>query len=190
MQIFSLILPLSLCLSALAAPEGHQHNEHNKSNSTTTHDSVKAACREMDKLTQLTHLASNQTLLEDYISKKKLNASEAAELETKAASASKQLATLASNATLVSQCAIVNAHESLVVTCERMARLEQWEKLESNTTALDELAAKKNLSQAAIDHLKDKAANASTELKVLESNSTLVTACQQLQAKKSNGTGE
>lgn len=189
MQIFSL-LSLCLCLSALAAPESHQHDEH-KSNSTMAHNSVKATCREMEKLTELTHLASNQTLLEEYISRKKLSASEAAELETKAASASKQLATLASNnATLVSQCAVINAHESLVVTCERMARLERWEKLESNATALDELAAKKNLSQAAIDHLKDKDANANSELKALERNSTLVMACQQLQAKKSNGTGE
>ncbi|KAL1967678.1 hypothetical protein VTN77DRAFT_2935 [Rasamsonia byssochlamydoides] len=190
MQIFSSLITLSLCLSALAAPAAHEHDHKTSSNSTMSHNSVKATCQEMKELTRLTHLANNQTLLEEYISKKKLNASEASELETKVASASTKLNALSSNATLVSECAVVDAHESLVVTCDRMARLEEWEKL-SNATALNELAAKKNLTQTMIEHLKEKAANASTELKAMESNATLVAACQQLQAKKekSNSTG-
>jgi hypothetical protein len=190
MKISSCLFALSLCFSVLAAPA--EHEEHaasaNKTKSTG-HNSVKAACAQMQELTMLTKLAANQTLLEDLVTKKKLNASEASALETKAASASSQLSTLANNATLVSQCAVVDAHESLVVQCDQMTRLEQWEKLASNTTALDELATKRNLTQAAISKLQEQAANASTVLKTMESNATLVTSCQQLQAKKSNNTG-
>jgi hypothetical protein len=140
--------------------------------------SVEAQCAEIDDLTQLVQMATNQTLMNGKVTNDNLDVFEAAALFAAAANASTKLTGLSSNATLVAHCAIVNAHKQLATTCDQMTALQKW----ANTTVVDEVGAQQNLSQSQVSFLKSKAADANTELNALQSNSSLVADCQQLLA--------
>lgn len=65
--------------------------------------------------------------------------------------------------------------------------------LASNTTALSELQTKKNLTDAEMTKIKDRAQNATVKLTQLQSNTTLVAACQTIkttEGDKHNKTGK
>lgn len=65
--------------------------------------------------------------------------------------------------------------------------------LASNTTALSELQTKKNLTDAEMAKIKDRAQKATVKLTQLQSNTTLVAACQTVkttEGAKHNKTGK
>jgi nitrate reductase alpha subunit len=61
--------------------------------------------------------------------------------------------------------------------CRTMAKLEGLTKLAANTTKLDALVTKGKLNQTEVDAIKAKAANATSELATMTSNTTLVSEC-------------
>ncbi|KAL9113387.1 MAG: hypothetical protein Q9227_002428 [Pyrenula ochraceoflavens] len=66
---------------------------------------------------------------------------------------------------------------SLDHQCAKMASLEQLSKLAANQSKVDEIVAKKKLSDTKAADFKAKVANASTELQAMQSNTTLVSDC-------------
>ena len=61
--------------------------------------------------------------------------------------------------------------------CAEISRLTELMDLVNNATRLQELETKHNLTQTQIDKLKSQAANDTTKLKTLQSNSTLMSQC-------------
>lgn len=142
-------------------------------------DSTKSACKQMQKLTALTMLASNQTKLDELVAKGKLDTAKVDELKKKAAEATTKLQTMSSNATLTSECAAIQAKGQMKRECGQMKRLQRMANLANNATAMADFAAKRNLTSTQVDNLKKKAQGAETKLKALETNTTLTDFCKQ-----------
>ncbi|KAF2686200.1 hypothetical protein K458DRAFT_298990 [Lentithecium fluviatile CBS 122367] len=159
-------------------------NGTSKGNSTTQGNSVNRACKQMAKLTKLTELAANQTKLDAMVAKGKLNDTEVAEIKSKAADATTQLQTMQSNTTLVTECAVVDAHQKDVSQCKRMKKLTKLAAMANNQTAMDAFVAKKELNSTQVTKLQEKIANATTKLQEMSSNTTLTDLCTQIQEQK------
>ncbi|KAH7384189.1 hypothetical protein DE146DRAFT_668038 [Phaeosphaeria sp. MPI-PUGE-AT-0046c] len=69
------------------------------------------------------------------------------------------------------------------MACKQMQKLTSLTTLAANQTKLDELVAKGKLDTAKVDELKKKAAEATTKLQTMSSNSTLTSECAAIQAK-------
>jgi len=61
--------------------------------------------------------------------------------------------------------------------CAELSKLTKLTKLANNATALSELETKHNLTAAEVAKIKESAANATTKLTTLQSNTTLTTQC-------------
>ena len=133
--------------------------------------SEKSQCKQIRKLQKFVDLASNTTRLQEVTNN---NATKVAQLQTEASAAATQLTTLQSNATLVSDCAIINASEDQEDRCEETFELQAFITFASNTTAL---AAKTDNNATKIAAIQAKASTAATKLQALTSNSTLQAAC-------------
>jgi len=203
MQLQQIILALCLSSFALALPEGHHKNGTadsgdtgaggHKSNGAKGHHKNGGTqdfeCKEMAKLTKLTSLANNATALSELETKHNLTAAEISKIKDSAANATTLLTKLQSNSTLVSQCAIVDAHEKVVQQCKEIATLKKLTAFANNATAMSELETKKNLTATEVSKIKEAAANATTKLTKLQSNTTLVAACSTIKTTgKSNST--
>jgi len=204
MQFKSIILALCLTTFTLAAPKEHKNNngtmdghdgakdhkggKHHEKNGTHA-NSEKAMCKEMTKLTKLTDLVNNATKLQEMETKHNLTATQIDEIKAKAANATTKLTELKANATLTSQCAVIDAGEKTKSQCKEMSKLTKLMDLMNNATALSELESKKNLTAAEMTKLKDEAAKAGTKLNKLKSNSTLMTACENLKTAKNGSSG-
>jgi hypothetical protein len=68
------------------------------------------------------------------------------------------------------------------MACKEMRQLTALTSLASNQTKLDELVAKGKLDTAKVDALKKKAADASTKLQTMSSNTTLTSECAAIDA--------
>ncbi|KAF2024794.1 hypothetical protein EK21DRAFT_77920 [Setomelanomma holmii] len=147
-------------------------------------DTIKQACKQMAKLTHLTELAANQTKLDELVAKGKLNSTEVDALKTKATDATTKLQTMASNTTLTTECAAIDAEQKTVSECKQMKQLQKLANLASNTTALDAMVSKKSLNSTEVDKLKEKISKAQTKLQTLSSNTTLTDFCAQRQQGK------
>ncbi|KAF2652011.1 hypothetical protein K491DRAFT_605765 [Lophiostoma macrostomum CBS 122681] len=145
----------------------------------TNGNSVNKACRTMAKLTKLTNLAANQTKLDAMIASGKINATEVDAIKAKAANATSELQTMQSNTTLVSECAVVDAHQAVLKECKQMTKLTKLADLATNQTAMDALMQKKNLNDTQMAKLQERIANATTKLKTLQGNTTLTDLCTQ-----------
>jgi hypothetical protein len=73
---------------------------------------------------------------------------------------------------------------SITCTCKKMAKLTKLTNLANNQTKLDAMIAKGKLNATGLAELRSKAANASTELQTMQSNTTLVGECDIYQAHK------
>jgi len=166
MQISSLFLSLLLSSTVIA-----------KENKT---ESEKGECREINSLTKLVSLASNETEL---AAKTNNNATKIAEIQSKASDASVQLSTLTANATLMADCAVIDAADATEEECGKMAGLQKLVKLSSNETAL---AEKTNNNATKIAAIQAKASEAATELSTMTSNTTLVNSCSAITASKTS----
>lgn len=161
-----------LGLAGLVAAKGHQDNA---SNSTGT--STKSQCKEVSKLTSITELAANTTKLAD---KLKNNATKIAEFQAKAATATTELSTLQSNATLMTACNVIFAQEDMEESCGQMAEIQKANEIIANATLLAKVTDN-NATKA--DAFKAKVASKADELSALQSNTTLTTFCAGLQTK-------
>lgn len=68
------------------------------------HNKLVSQCKTMDKLQQLSRLAPNATLLDDFETRRNLTATKVSRLQEKAQNATVELATMQSNASLVADC--------------------------------------------------------------------------------------
>lgn len=125
----------------------------------------------MRKLQRFVDIASNTTKLQEITNN---NATKVAALQAEASAASTQLTTMQSNATLVSDCAVINASEEQEDRCEETFELQAFIAFASNATAL---AEKTNNNATKIAAIQAKASTAATKLQSLTSNSTLQAAC-------------
>lgn len=179
---------VTFLLSTAVAAKGNNKAETNGTKAVTD----KSLCNEMSKLQKLVSVASNTTKLAD---KTDNNATKIAEIQAKASDASTQLATMSSNATLMSTCAVIDAAQDTEKTCAKMASLQKSIDLAANTTKLD-AKAKGNATKVA--QLQAKASAATTKLATMTSNTTLTDACSSIaatkkaekEAKKANGTSD
>ena len=162
---------------------GTDHKGHDSQHKHKDMESLK--CAEISHLTTLTKLVSNATELAAFEAHHNLSSAEIQKLKAEAANATSKLTQLEKNATLVSDCAVLEASEKLKAQCHEIEALTKVVSLANNATALQALESKHNLTAAEIAKLKDKAANATAELTKLQSNATLVAACNHL--KTENG---
>ena len=154
----------------------------------TAKNSVNHACNKMARLTKLTDLAANQTKLDELVAKGKLNATEEDAIKAKATNATQELKTMMSNTTLVSECAVVDAHEKVVKECSSMKKLTKLSKLANNETALKAYEAKHNMTAAQMTKFQEKIGNATTKLQDMQKNTTLTDLCAKEKSTKGNGT--
>ncbi|TID18731.1 HET-domain-containing protein [Venturia nashicola] len=212
MQFKSVIL--ALCLSTFAIAKGHDKNENavasaamngkqgeisgSKTKNSTHGNSEEKQCSELSRLTKLVNLVNNATKLTELETKHNMTADKITKLKASAANATSRLTELQSNTTLTSQCAVVDAGQKLKGQCKEIKMLTNMMDVAGNTTALSEMATKKNWTDAQVTKFKARAANATTKLNKLKSNSTLVNACATIkkssssvsQSAKSNGVGQ
>ncbi|KAK3320998.1 hypothetical protein B0T19DRAFT_444792 [Cercophora scortea] len=173
---FLSFLILSAAGSAIALPKGGGGGH--RGNGTQSATAVSGSgCKQLNKLTQLTNLAANQTRLDEVT---KGNATKAEAIKAKASAAATQLATLQANATLVASCEQKVAVRAAENQCEEMFKLEKLQALVANQTALDE-KTKNNATKA--DAIKAKAAAGATVLAELQGNATLAQICAVEQTK-------
>ncbi|TID27469.1 HET-domain-containing protein [Venturia nashicola] len=149
--------------------------------------SKKSQCKEIDHLTKLTSIVNNATALSEFETKHKFTAAQIDEFKAKAAKATTRLMELQANSTVTRQCAIANAEIKLMKQCKEITRLSKMAALASNTTALRQMQAKKNLTDMEIAKIKDRAKDATVKLTQLQSNTSLVAACQTI---KTTGEGK
>lgn len=154
---------LVLALAGFVAAKGN--NKEASSNSTSSQ------CKQVEKLTRMTEIANNQTLLDKAT---KNNATKAAEFQAKASTAATKLADLQSNTTLMTACNSIFAEQDTLQSCGQMASLEKLMQIAGNQTLLDKVT-KNNATKAA--ELQSKASAAATKLTDLQSNTTLTAAC-------------
>ncbi|KAK0113997.1 hypothetical protein ONS95_014238 [Cadophora gregata] len=157
MQLHSILFSLFLVASVIAKGDKQK--------------SEKSQCKQIRKLQKFVDLASNTTKLEEVTNN---NATKVAEIQAEASAAATQLTTLQSNATLVSDCAVINASEEQEDRCEETLELQAFIAFASNTTAL---AAQTNNNATKMAAIQAKASTAATKLQALTSNSTLQAAC-------------
>ena len=161
-----------------------------KSNGTTSgKNTVDKACAKMAKLTALTNLAANQTKLDAQLAKGKLNQTEIDDLKAKAANATTTLQTMQANTTLVSECAVVDAHQKVLGQCKQIKSLQKLSDLANNQTAMDALTQKKQLNDTQVAKLDERIANATAKLKEMQTNTTLTDLCASQQQGKANSGG-
>ncbi|QDS77435.1 hypothetical protein FKW77_006691 [Venturia effusa] len=198
MQFTSIIL--ALCLSSFAVAKGHEKNgtavssgiigkteegsTHDNSDKTEKKENKK--CHEMSRLTSLVNLVNNATKLNELETKHNLTAAKITELKAKAANATTRLTELQSNTTLTSHCAIVDAGQKLMRQCKQMKMLTNLMAVADNATALSEMAVKKQWSAEETAKFKAHAANATAKLTKLQSNTTLVNACETIKKTAKN----
>ncbi|CAO2652323.1 Nn.00g006060.m01.CDS01 [Neocucurbitaria sp. VM-36] len=77
-----------------------------------------------------------------------------------------------------------NGGDTTKQACKQMQKLTKLMGLAANQTKLDELVAKGKMNTTEVDALKAMAADASTKLQTLESNSTLTTTCAVISAER------
>ncbi|PVI04070.1 hypothetical protein DM02DRAFT_492008, partial [Periconia macrospinosa] len=143
----------------------------------TKHDSVDKICKSITKLTALSNLAKNQTKIDALLSKGKLSDTQVTELKSQAANATAKLEGLLANATLASECAVINAHKNTLGECRKMKSLTKLAALASNQTAMDAMVSKKKLNDTQVTMLMDKIKSAQTKLDEMKGNTTLTDIC-------------
>jgi hypothetical protein len=151
-------------------------------------NSTNKACKKMEKLTKLTNLANNQTKIDMLVSKGKLNQTQVDILKSKAANITQELKVMSSNMTLVQECAVLSANKKLKKSCRKMKKLQILDKFANNKTAMDAFVAKKKFNETQMAKLQEAIGNATTKLKAMQANQTLVDGCAELQKESQKGT--
>ncbi|KAF1924202.1 uncharacterized protein M421DRAFT_425041 [Didymella exigua CBS 183.55] len=188
MRSFSVLLALLFAFAATSyawpsaefpSLEARKQDGGNSTKSNDPQRALKKSCQKMRKLNALSALAMNQTKLDAWVAQGKLDAAEVNTIKAKAANATETLKTMESNATLVSECAVVNAERKTIGQCNQMKMLTKLAALAGNATAMTAYEQKKKLNETGIEKLKAKIATAQTKLTEMKSNTTLTTFCTQ-----------
>jgi len=137
-------------------------------------------CQETFALQAFVKFAANETAV---ASKTDNNATKIADIQLKASQAAAKLDTLTSNSTLQAACAAVMQKD----ICKFMDGLMKLIATANNQTKLDEIT-KGNTTKE--DKIKAEATEAQTKLTEMQSNATLVSACNALKAQSDKGTTE
>lgn len=155
--------------------------------SKTTHNVTKETelfklCKELRKLEEIVLILANVTLLEEFEKKHNLTADQVTQLKNEAQNATVELNKLKSNATLVEECLILEAHLKLLHECRMIRALIIIIEISKNTTLLIEIETivGKTLTAAQQTDLNTLASNATSKLAVLQKNTTLITDCKTL----------
>ncbi|XMA19819.1 hypothetical protein WAI453_012610 [Rhynchosporium graminicola] len=157
MHVRSLLITLLLATTGTA--------EDSKSHS------VQSQCQQIRKLEWIVSLASNMTELQELT---RNNTAKITEIQADASAASSKLTTLRSNATIVSECAVINAASEQEDQCFETFELQSFIAFAGNATAVAEKTGNNATRIAAIQ---GRVSDASSQLKTLMSNSTLQAAC-------------
>ena len=153
--------------------------------------SERRQCIEVRKLEGIVNLVNDVEEFAQFESRHNLTQSEIDDIKAQALAETERLKTLQANATLMQQCASLEAGREIRADCRDMRRLTEVASLADNKTALQEFQTKHDLPEEWIMKLTEKAANATVRLEQLKENSTLVAACEadtqaQLQAGESS----
>lgn len=170
MQFSSIFFTLMLSTAVVA--------KGNKGNNTEKAVTDKSLCKDMAKLEKTVALAANITKLDAKLDN---NATKIAEFQAKASTAATDLATMQTNTTLVSTCAVFSAAEQTEDDCDDMKDLQKMIDTAANSTKLDE---KFDGNATKIAAYQAKAATATTKLAELSANTTLTDTCTTLAAAK------
>ncbi|KAH6642126.1 hypothetical protein C7974DRAFT_408709 [Boeremia exigua] len=183
---FLLALFLSFTVSSYAWPsngysalEVRRNGDGNSTDSNNAERALKKSCKKMRGLSVFSQVAANQTKLDALVAEGKLTTTEVDAIKAKAANVTTELQSMQSNATLVSECAVVNAEQKSVSQCKKMKKLTKLAALAGNETAMAALEQKKGLNDTGIAKLKAKIEKASTKLQEMQSNTTLTAFCAQ-----------
>lgn len=157
-------------------------NKMDEMNNKTKETELFKLCKELRRLEEIVIIIANVTLLEEFETKHNLTADQITQLKAEAQNATAQLDMLKSNATLVEECLILEAHLMLLRECRRIRELIIIIEISKNETLLIEIEKEigKNLTATQVTELQVFATNATTELVVFEKNTTLITECKTL----------
>jgi vacuolar-type H+-ATPase subunit I/STV1 len=128
-------------------------------------------CFELLKLAHFLTFAANSS---EVSNQAKNNATRISEIAAEASTSATKLQQLQSNATLVSLCFIVDAHEREKHQCEEIKKLEKFIDFANNSTAL---ADKTRNNATRINEIKVESSKVAARLAKLQSNATLVSDC-------------
>ncbi|KAK8085924.1 hypothetical protein PG994_000898 [Apiospora phragmitis] len=134
-------------------------------------DSLGKQCFQMAKLEMITQLGANDTAL---AAKFNNNQTQIDAFKKKVADADTKLKAMTANATLVGECAPINAVAREKGQCGHMKFAEKMIAMAGNDTALQ---AKFKNNQTKIDAFKSKATAAQADLSAMQSNATLTSFC-------------
>lgn len=192
MQIKQIVF---LALAGVVIADGHKNEQGNENgtmtgsmmgmggggkgkNGTRSGNSDKRECGEIARLTEMMDLVNNATRLAAFETKHKLNQTQIDELKTKTTAEQTKLQPLTSNSTLMTECAVIGADRKLQFQCHQIKSLTKLSAIANNATAMQEFETKHKMSAEQMTRFMDEAKNASGKLTKLQSNATLVTACQ------------
>ncbi|KAI5921002.1 hypothetical protein F4810DRAFT_389889 [Camillea tinctor] len=136
----------------------------------TAHDDAVEACGSIQQMEKAVALAANDTKLQDKFDG---NTTKIDDFKSKVSSMATMLATLQSNATLSSFCAV----QADIESCKDISRLQKTIALANNETALTD---KFNGNTTKADKFKSKVADDQAKLDAMTSNTTLMDTCNSL----------
>ncbi|KAJ4374664.1 hypothetical protein N0V86_007537 [Didymella sp. IMI 355093] len=132
-------------------------------------------------------MAANLTRLDTLLADKKLTQEQVDNLVSRKDAINAELQELSSNATLATECGVIDAHREVVKGCKKLDKLERLAELVNNKTAYDEHLAGEILNQKQTEQLKKNMEDAEIKLQELRSNSTLVELCMNEIGSRQNG---
>ncbi|KAK8040113.1 hypothetical protein PG993_008524 [Apiospora rasikravindrae] len=166
MQLSNLFVSALLAV-AVSAEGGDNKGDGHKGGK----DSIGKQCFQMAKLEMITQLGANDTAL---AAKFNNNQTKIDDFKKKVAESDTKLKAMTANATLVGECATINAEAREKGQCGKMKFAEKLVAMAGNDTAL---AAKFKNNQTKIDDFKTKATAAKADLSAMQGNATLTAFC-------------
>ncbi|KAK6844425.1 hypothetical protein PG990_002795 [Apiospora arundinis] len=164
MQLTNLFVS-ALMAMAVSAADGDNKGDHKGGNS------IGKQCFQMAKLEMITKFGANETAVS---AKFKNNQTAIDDFKKKVAESDTKLKAMMTNATLVGECATINAVAREKGQCGKMKFTEKMIAMAGNDTALQ---AKFKNNQTKIDNFKAKATAAKADLTAMQNNATLTQFC-------------
>ncbi|KAK7978688.1 hypothetical protein PG988_006178 [Apiospora saccharicola] len=140
--------------------------------------SVGKQCFQMAKWEQMDKLAANETALAAHF---KNNQTQIDAFKKKVAESDTKLKAMSANATLVTECAGINAQAKEMGECGKMKFAEKMIMMAGNDTMLQ---AKFKNNQTKVDAFKAKASAAKADLSAMQGNATLTQFCSVMDTKQ------
>ncbi|KAK7949404.1 uncharacterized protein PG986_010290 [Apiospora aurea] len=165
MQLSNLFVSAILAIAVSAEGGDNKGGDHKGANS------IGKQCFQMAKLEMITQLGANDTAL---AAKFNNNQTKIDDFKQKVAESETKLKAMTANATLVGECATINAEAREKGECGKMKFAEKMIAMAGNDT---QLTAKFKNNQTKIDDFKKKASAAKADLSAMQGNATLTSFC-------------